>query len=217
VDEQIGALLAALKRHGVERDTIVILTSDHGEAFLEHRFVHHREVYEPLLHVPLIVHDPRAAGGRRLPAAVTLEDVAVTLVAFAGAKVDAALDGRALPTSPSTQPARSHFAYYRYKPEEGYEAYALYRGALKLVHHRLGGQLLADELYDLSRDPQERFTMPLDSPEARTMRGEIETRLGSARTGSRMERDEATIKELCAMGYIEEADACQPGGLRAKD
>jgi len=59
VDEQVGRLLEALLRTGQRANTIVIVTSDHGEEFWEHgNFEHGHTVYSELLHVPLIIGGP---------------------------------------------------------------------------------------------------------------------------------------------------------------
>ena len=63
---------------------MIVVAADHGEAFLDHRFFLHKEVYAPLLRVPLIVHDPRESGGRVVSQRVALSDVAPTVLEFAG-------------------------------------------------------------------------------------------------------------------------------------
>jgi len=62
-DEQIGRVLAALKRLKLTRKTIVIITSDHGEEFGEHGGKHHgSNVNEEAVHVPLVIAIPGVAG-----------------------------------------------------------------------------------------------------------------------------------------------------------
>ena len=58
-DALFGALIDALEARGLRDDTIVVLTSDHGEAFGEHgRLLHATQLYDAMLHVPLLVHVP---------------------------------------------------------------------------------------------------------------------------------------------------------------
>ncbi len=58
-DYHLGRLLAYLRSANVLEDTIVIITADHGEAHGDHNFVGHSfVVYQELVHVPLIIHDP---------------------------------------------------------------------------------------------------------------------------------------------------------------
>ena len=55
VDAQIGRLLEGLRAAGLEHDTLVVLTADHGEEFLDHGGVEHgHSLHEELLHVPLV-------------------------------------------------------------------------------------------------------------------------------------------------------------------
>ena len=60
-DEFVGGVIEALRGAGLLDDTLVIVTSDHGEEFGEHGFFGHGEtLYEPAVRVPLIVHLPRS-------------------------------------------------------------------------------------------------------------------------------------------------------------
>ena len=68
-------------------DSLVILLSDHGEAFFEHgEFLHTKSLYREGIHVPLIVKWPAGTKGyrQRVEEAVSLVDVAPTLAAFLG-------------------------------------------------------------------------------------------------------------------------------------
>ena len=59
VDHQIGEVVTWLKRHGAYDNTMIVVTSDHGEAFGErHRVGHANSPYQNLLHVALIVKYP---------------------------------------------------------------------------------------------------------------------------------------------------------------
>jgi arylsulfatase len=64
-DHSIGAILAALEDRGIYDDTMVIVTGDHGEAFLEHgRVQHSNGLHEELIHLPLVVKMPRRGASR---------------------------------------------------------------------------------------------------------------------------------------------------------
>ena len=82
VDERLGEFFEDLERLGVLDDTLVIVTSDHGEAFEEHppHRLHGRMLYDEVLHVPLIFSGPTVEGGRRIESQVGLIDVFATLI-----------------------------------------------------------------------------------------------------------------------------------------
>jgi len=84
VDAQLGRLFAALRARGLEQDTLIVVTGDHGEEFEEHRRLGHgRTLFEEQLRVPLILAgDPRLGTGVRWRDPVSLVDVAPTLLAL---------------------------------------------------------------------------------------------------------------------------------------
>lgn len=66
-DLQFRKLLDRLKSLNLHDRTVIIVTADHGEEFLEHgRLGHGWTVYNELIHVPLILHDPRMIKGVRI-------------------------------------------------------------------------------------------------------------------------------------------------------
>ena len=91
LDAELDRVLTTLQARGTLDDTLVIVTSDHGEQFGEHGlFLHGNSLYQPLLHVPLILRFPRAApADRRVRTRVTLRDIPATVIDLLG------LDGRA--------------------------------------------------------------------------------------------------------------------------
>lgn len=96
LDHHIGALFDSLEARGVLDNTVVIVTSDHGEHFGEHRkWEHANTLYPQLLHVPLVIRAPgRAPAGVRVREFVTLRDVAATVLAMGPGSAE--LPGRTL-------------------------------------------------------------------------------------------------------------------------
>ena len=92
VDRRIGELVAALRRNALLDDTVVVVTSDHGEMLGEHRLLDHKlSVFEPVLRIPLVVRYPPAVrAGQRITAPVMLQDLYATILALAGVPADAA-------------------------------------------------------------------------------------------------------------------------------
>ena len=98
-DRGVGALLDHLARVGRLDDALVIVTSDHGESFLDHGpFVGHGlGLTDDELAIPLLVKLPgNEAAGMRSPAPVDLLDIVPTVLDIAGLPEDAALDGASL-------------------------------------------------------------------------------------------------------------------------
>lgn len=85
-DRQIQILLDELDQRGVLQNTIVVITSDHGELFGEHGlWEHHNSLYKPVIHVPLIIWHPESVPqGVRIPTAVSNVSLPVTLMDMLG-------------------------------------------------------------------------------------------------------------------------------------
>jgi arylsulfatase A-like enzyme len=98
-DEHVGRVINALDHNGLGRNTVVVVTSDHGDEFFEHGNRGHRHsLYEEVLRVPLVVRWPgRVRAGARIGGLVRHADVAPTLLGYAG--VAAKTEGSDLRTS----------------------------------------------------------------------------------------------------------------------
>lgn len=86
MDGQIGRLLNELEARGALENTIVVITSDHGEQFSEHGLSgHSNSLYSELVRVPLLISWPgRVPEGQRTPAAASLRSLPSTLIELAG-------------------------------------------------------------------------------------------------------------------------------------
>lgn len=90
LDHEIGALVEALETRGLLDNTVVIITSDHGEQFGEHDvFGHGGSLYTQLLRVPLLVLMPGQQAPHRVEAPVSLVHLAATLLDLAGVDAEA--------------------------------------------------------------------------------------------------------------------------------
>lgn len=90
LDDRISTLLDTMAADGTLANTIVVITSDHGELFGEHGLRGHgNALYRPLLHVPLLLLAPgRVPEGHRVPELVSLRDLARTIQELAGGRED---------------------------------------------------------------------------------------------------------------------------------
>ncbi|MBK8005271.1 MAG: sulfatase [Gemmatimonadetes bacterium] len=98
IDHEIGRLLADLRSRGLLENTIVIVTSDHGEEFGEHGFYGHgHTLYLPAVAVPLVLAWPgRLPAGTVVEARTSLRDLAATVLDLAAPGGTRALPGRSL-------------------------------------------------------------------------------------------------------------------------
>lgn len=97
MDGALGRLFDTLRERGIMDRTLIVVTSDHGEQFGEHDLRNHgNSLYLPAVHVPLVIRYPsRVEPGTRVTQAVSLTDLAVTLVDGAGLP-QGGLPGRSL-------------------------------------------------------------------------------------------------------------------------
>lgn len=86
IDEQIGALVEAVRRRGELAETLIVFTSDHGEMNGDQGLLYKANFLDPVIQVPLIVRPPAGGGaaGRELSIVAELMDVGATLVDYAG-------------------------------------------------------------------------------------------------------------------------------------
>lgn len=97
-DERAGALLELLEARGLLEETLVVVTSDHGENIGHHGLMEHQFcLYESLLRVPLVLHLPGVfEGGRRRSDPAQLVDVAPTVLGVLGRGAQPEMEGRDL-------------------------------------------------------------------------------------------------------------------------
>jgi len=165
VDAWAGRLLAAFEASKLPRDTALVILSDHGEAFGEHKFYFHGQaLYDEVLHVPLLVVAPGLAPGV-VTRPVALLDVAPTLVDLVGLVPPPEFQGRSLLRLARGQPDPA----LERRPIGAvllpYPAWPKGQQALRVDHYKALLRLDENrfELYDLARDPQEQHDLALSA------------------------------------------------------
>lgn len=98
LDTQLEWLFAELGRQGILENTLVIITSDHGEEFGEHGLLDHgNSLYLASVHVPLVVHFPgRVPAGRIISEPVSLRDLAATVMSILQVQDESPFPGESL-------------------------------------------------------------------------------------------------------------------------
>jgi choline-sulfatase len=99
LDDNIGRILSALKRNGLNDDTLVVYTSDHGDNLGNRTFWGKSNMYEEAVGIPLIMRGPGVAAGARVKTPVSLVDAYPTIIEAVGEPVapeDKTLPGKSL-------------------------------------------------------------------------------------------------------------------------
>ncbi len=157
-DNELGKVLDALKSHGVLDDTIVIVTSDHGDMDTHHRLVFKGPFgYEQVIRVPLVIHVPERFGGRtpRHENAFTINvDILPTILDFAGLPWSHG-DGTSLKPlllDENKGDSRTLVIAQYYNKQKWVHPIRMARSnQYKFINHLTG----TDEFYDLAVDPGE--------------------------------------------------------------
>jgi arylsulfatase A-like enzyme len=208
---QLDSHLARLFRFIDERfgfdDTLVIVTSDHGDAFFEHgKFSHGQNQYQEVLHVPLILRGGSVPNGLRVDAPTSIVDIAPTLLAavgvvpkMAGPGVDL---GRHWEAPALARDERVLYSQSAPGPDEDVIR-MVRRGHLKLITNRETGRR---ELYDLAADPTEHKDLsearPKLADELSALMDQFFVRPDEDPPNT-LELDPEMVERLRKLGYIE--------------
>jgi len=211
-DSVIGKIIDKLKSSGLYERTIIIIITDHGEALWEHGFFgHNTHLYEEISHIPFIIKLPTSTkmGDKKSEALVQTIDLLPTLVDILqlSSHNNVVLQGKSLlPLMAGSISSVNDLLYFRTvwrKPR-----YGVRDSVYKYIIHTINGD---EELYNLRDDPQERRNL-MESSEIieNYFRQQFSIWLHQQRylrgifRGSEgvFEIDEATLKNLKALGYI---------------
>src|SRR5258708_15712595 len=158
-DAQVGRLIAFLKAKDLYRNTLIVLSGDHGESLGEHgEQTHGFFIYNATLHVPVIIHLPAERTARTVPELVSLADLMPTILGAVKSEVPTQVQGRsllALITPKKTEDARNLYAE-TFLPRLHFNW-----SELRSVETERYQFIEAPktELYDLSRDPGEKLNL----------------------------------------------------------
>lgn len=200
-DAEIGRLLEAVSRADPAGNTLIILTSDHGEALGEHGEVTHGFLaYNPTLWVPLIVASP---GGRprRIAQTVSHIDIFPTVCDILGLETPTSASGRSLAPALAGRELPGRPVYFESLYPYYQRGWAPLRGVVDG-----GKKLIASpipELYDLSRDFDERVNLA-GRAGGESLRRTLDGLLAEQAAGpSNLAKPDARTREtLASLGYI---------------
>jgi arylsulfatase A-like enzyme len=223
VDQKIGDLVDMLRRHGILDDTLLVITSDHGENIGDHGLLAHQYcVYDSLIHVPLIIRYPeRFPAGQRITAQVQTHDLFRTILDLLdldpGVVPNPLQDYSLLPEAITANPRPYTVAedldpnlrrIRRVFPDFDASVFDRELRALRTDEYKFvwasDGRY---ELYNLRQDPQELNNRIKAEPGvAKRLRAELDDWLASVNR-SQMEAlepelEEAVVERLKALGYF---------------
>lgn len=219
VDSEVGRLLNSLKRLDLEDNTVVVITSDHGEEFLDHGgFEHGHTLYDELLRVPLIIKDPDCVSARedssesggantamhRVSTVVRLIDIAPTLCELAGVDVHEKFRGKSLAglLRGGQEPSRPVLSQGNmWGPSRA----ALRRGRWKVIRQASAPEI---QLFNVNLDPGEQNTLAdKETGQTGTMTHELSLALKANKLnrsrGKAPRLNPEEIERLRSLGYMQ--------------
>jgi arylsulfatase A-like enzyme len=210
LDTQLRRLFSALGSRGLLENAIVVVTSDHGEEFAEHGLIgHEKTLYGEVIRIPLVISPPGSSRRTDVEEAVSLIDLAPTLLAMVGRAAPAAFEGRSLLPLPTGGGKPAQRAVYSELPVPEGAVPNRFSPHLRSViagrHKLIAGRNGEAEFYDLQADPGERDPDALGEEERAALRRILEEMAeGAARRDARREVkpiDDATREQIRALGY----------------
>lgn len=165
-DALLGRLLDTLEATGQAENTIVIVTSDHGDYMGEHGlWANGVPCFRGAYHIPLIIRWPRGIKhiGRTVEQLVSLADIAPTILEVAGVESDREFVGSSLGPFLRDEPI-AEWRDMLFTQTNGNELYAIQRACFNKDFKMVYNGFDYDELYDLTRDPDE-LTNVVDEPD----------------------------------------------------
>ena len=171
VDDSLGRIFSYLQENGLEKDTLVVFTSDNGFQIGDHGLIDKRTAYEPSVRVPLLVWEPGTVpAGMINTGRIRNLDFAPTFLDIAGAPEPEQFEGKStwdlmngtLRAADWSAPDFVYEYYWEYNFPMTPGTFAIQRGDIKYIQYY--GVYDTDELYDLSNDPGEMNNL-VDDPE----------------------------------------------------
>ena len=201
-DDELGRLLAGLAAAGIAETTQIIITSDHGEEFMEHGSLDHgRHLYDETIHVPLVLHGPGIRPGRSNEL-VQGTDLYPTIAALLGFAPSGSLPGQDLRETLAPRPVVSETRWGFAGDGTKTRLEALREPGWKLIRSPLVG---SHELYDLDDDPGEQHDRAASAPAEMSRMTEALSRWreSAAPPPTSAGSDPDFLEKLRALGYAE--------------
>jgi arylsulfatase A-like enzyme len=213
-DQHLGSLLGELKRLGRYHESLIVLTGDHGEEFMERGWIGHTiSLHREVVHVPLLIKPPGNRSGV-VERHVGLIDVMPTILSYLGFEDVPPMEGKPLEIDdPEDKPARPVFSetFNPQSHQAGAPAEMASRSVVAFGHKLMLDQItMARRLYDLSADPRERVDIAGSKGEAqRKLEKALSDWMEHVASSEDRERpaeevrlSQEQIEQLKALGYL---------------
>ena len=187
VDEQLTAFLDDMDQLGHLENTVVVITSDHGELLGEHGLAGHLYLLEPNLKIPLLISAPGIkSAGRRISQQVRTTDVTPTILDLIGAQALSGIDGESLAPLLRGRQVRSRRAAWAYAPLTNWGISLRVDNRTKFIfsNNPFAPGPEAHAIYDLESDPHE--STPLDPRDFQDLHDLIATEFEANARGVRL-------------------------------
>ncbi len=188
-DLQVGRLLDRLRDLGLEDRTVVVVTSDHGEALGEHGLAGHQSLQECELRVPLMIAAPSGLGaGRRVPTQVRLVDLAPTVLDLVGLEPLSGVDGRSLVPVLEGRAGGVPDEAWSYAASSNFGLSLRLANRLKYTFNNAPWPPLrgGEALHDLSADPAESRDLAAADPRTAGLRQRVQQHYQDRSSGLRL-------------------------------
>lgn len=220
-DSQLGIVIKTLKEKGLYDNTMIIVTSDHGEAFGEKHddgniveYGHGYHLYDTTQHVPLLIKLPgEKQKNQRIKQIVQLIDIVPTLLEYLEADIPSSFQGDSLiELLKGNQPEKIGIAFSQTIPNlsvlsknpekiQKLQLKSARTDKVKYIQNTAGSR---KELYDLDLDKNEYRNIILQKTDiAKNYEQQLINLFGSKSTSKNAEVDQRTLDQLKSLGYID--------------
>lgn len=185
VDRYVGQILDQVKKLGLDKNTIIVLTSDHGELMFSHPkdylTADHVSLYDPTVHIPLVISGPNVPRGKVIDALGVNVDTSQTILDLANLPLLSNADGKSL--LPLIQGKAKSIHQYVFSEEDIVVPTRSVRDSRYKLIYDVWGR--TSQLFDLRKDPREQTNIASQNPGiTQSLYNQLQTRFNIAQSPS---------------------------------
>ena len=164
-DEEVGRLINMLKNMKIYDNTLIIITADHGEEFMEHGQLYHYKYYDEVTNIPLIIKLPRRFSKKKINKKTIIEliDISPTVMEILNLKPSKNIEGKSI-----FNKKESDLAFSEHFIEESNKNYcfSIRSNKFRYIYNKdLNNKKINEELYDVKEDSQEKNNIAKENKE----------------------------------------------------